>query len=929
MLVFDNLQDVNDDADFCELLREGLSRLPQGLNAFLISRHDPPPAFARMLANREMAVMGWEELRLTQREAAEIIRLRAPDTAVRKHLRDFQRAADGWAAGLVLLLEWARRERVQPQALHKATPDQILNYFGKEVFRKTDPSTQEFLLKTALLPRMTAKTAEALTGLPSAGTILERLSGRHTFTEKRFLAEPVYQYHPLFRGFLLSRGIQFLPPEALSALRRRAAVLLEAEGEVEAAEALLYESGDWEALIALIMKYALSLLAQGRQRALENWLNHLPADAIASSPWLQYWKGACLLPFDPSSARPFFERALEAFKERGDAAGTFLAWTGAADATVQGYEDFALLDRRIGELDDLIRTVGGFPSPEIEARVAATMAMALAFRQPWRPDLETWASRALAIQAPGAFGAHLQVWWTLSYYSLHVGDYGKAALAVDHLRQMAQSPDSPPLGRLHAIVVEACYYMMTGEHEANLKTTVDGLELARREGIHMFDHMLMGQAATSALNANDWRQARLWLERMEPLVSARLPFDAAFYHHLRAHEALVRGDPREALSHSDRSLKARALHALGRDEEAAECLTQAYDNAKRTANPFGQFRALALKAELSFDRGRDAHGLNMLRRALSLGSEGGYLSTFVEVPFSTARLYARALEAGIEVPYVQWVIRKRRLILEDPPYQLENWPWALKVYALGSFRLEKDGEPITFSGKVQQKPLLLLKALIALGGKDVREKQVSDALWPEAEGDAAHSAFTTTLSRLRDLLGVEQAIRVQEGRATLDAGYCWVDAWAFERLPGDALGRLKAVGQHPDRDDAGPPDPSSLVGKALALYRGHFLPSDEAHLWTTSYRERLRAEFIRLIGRWGEHLENVGQWKDAVNCYQRGLEVDELAEAVYQRLMCCYQELGLRGEAIAAYRRCRKVLSSVLGVDPSPKTEAIYRSLRT
>jgi LuxR family maltose regulon positive regulatory protein len=133
----------------------------------------------------------------------------------------------------------------------------------------------------------------------------------------------------------------------------------------------------------------------------------------------------------------------------------------------------------------------------------------------------------------------------------------------------------------------------------------------------------------------------------------------------------------------------------------------------------------------------------------------------------------------------------------------------------------------------------------------VKEEQLSDALWPEADGDAAHSAFTTTLSRLRDLLGAEKAIRIQEGRATLDPRYCWVDAWAFERLLAEAEGRLREHREGREREAVQPSPLEELFGKATALYNGHFLAGDEAHVWTTSYRERLRGKFLRLIGRWG------------------------------------------------------------------------------
>lgn len=64
-----------------------------------------------------------------------------------------------------------------------------------------------------------------------------------------------------------------------------------------------------------------------------------------------------------------------------------------------------------------------------------------------------------------------------------------------------------------------------------------------------------------------------------------------------------------------------------------------------------------------------------------------------------------------------------------------------------------------------------------------------------------------------------------------------------------------------------------------------------------------------------------------MNCYQKGLEVDDLAEEFYQRLMTCLQRLGRRPEALTVYNRCRNTLSTALGVEPSIRTAAIYKSL--
>jgi len=56
--------------------------------------------------------------------------------------------------------------------------------------------------------------------------------------------------------------------------------------------------------------------------------------------------------------------------------------------------------------------------------------------------------------------------------------------------------------------------------------------------------------------------------------------------------------------------------------------------------------------------------------------------------------------------------------------------------------------------------------------------------------------------------------------------------------------------------------------------------------------------------------------------------VNECAEEFYRRLMLAYQRLDRRSDAVLAYQRCRKHLSSVLGIGPSGETEALLRSIQ-
>jgi DNA-binding SARP family transcriptional activator len=71
-----------------------------------------------------------------------------------------------------------------------------------------------------------------------------------------------------------------------------------------------------------------------------------------------------------------------------------------------------------------------------------------------------------------------------------------------------------------------------------------------------------------------------------------------------------------------------------------------------------------------------------------------------------------------------------------------------------------------------------------------------------------------------------------------------------------------------------------------------------------------------------------GRHEKALRMLDRGLEADPLAEELYCCLMRCHAALGHRAEALAAYQHCHKMLSTQLGIDPTPKTQAIYQAVR-
>jgi LuxR family maltose regulon positive regulatory protein len=937
-LVFDDCQEIPAKSPLHDVIVTGLSRAPEGTTVFLVSRGGPPPAFARLRANNRLEIIGWEDLRLTLAESGEIARLRGKKRQADKWIRHLHERTDGWAAGLVLMLEGSRSRAVEPPPLPDRTPRELFDYFGSEIFGRLGTSVRDFLLKTAFLPEMTATAAEALTGQRRASQLLSYLRWNNLFLTEHVHSEPLYRYHPLFRKFLLSRAPDILGEQQTHALKRRAAALLEAADRVEEAADLFADLGDHASVGRLILAHAPSLLAQGRNRVLEAWLGRLPEESFRENPWLLFWLGACRMPFNPVGSRCQMERAFEMFWRRKDPAGTFLSWALIIDNLCMYLNDFKALDEWIDRFDRIAKRFPSFPHPEIEARVVASLLGGLYMRRVDHPDIEAWVNKASAmIRGCNDIQVRLQASLYLFLYFIWIGDFPRARGVVESTRQWVSSSTSYPQRMILFHLFEARLHCGVAQFDDSIRSAAKGLEIAHTSGLHLWDFLLLGEETSSSLGKGDLDSASAYLQRMAPFLGPGQTYNQAYFHHLSSWHAALKGDIPLALSLEETAdalinecgapcgialgnvYMARLENEIGKTGDAAIHLEQAGKIARGMKSPILEYQCFLVKADIAFLRGDEASGIASLGKAFSIGRENGYFHYDNWTPSFMTRLCVKALENGMEVPYVQELIRKRKLVPASPPLDVEAWPWPVAVYTLGRFGILKDGRPVTFSRKVQKRPLFLLKALIAFGGRAVREEQIADAVWPEVEGDMAIQSMSVALRRLRQLLGHEEAVVRREGALSLDPRYCWVDAFAFERL----MGKAASLGETGRKEGA-----AKLEEKALPLYRGPFLAEDAGRSWAVSMRERLRSRYMSSVGRLGDHWMQAGKWEKARECYQRGIDVDNLAEEFYQSLMRCYLADGRKAEALAVYDRLGKTFSS-LGVEPSPKTRNLLNALRS
>ena len=78
-----------------------------------------------------------------------------------------------------------------------------MNYFGAELFDRLDAIIRNFLIENCLLDRNDCGMANDLTGNSDSGRILSNLYRNNFFILKQFNTESYYEYHQLFREFLI------------------------------------------------------------------------------------------------------------------------------------------------------------------------------------------------------------------------------------------------------------------------------------------------------------------------------------------------------------------------------------------------------------------------------------------------------------------------------------------------------------------------------------------------------------------------------------------------------------------------------------------------------------------------------------------------------------------------------------------------------
>lgn len=247
---------------------------------------------------------------------------------------------------------------------------------------------------------------------------------------------------------------------------------------------------------------------------------------------------------------------------------------------------------------------------------------------------------------------------------------------------------------------------------------------------------------------------------------------------------------------------------------------------------------------------------------------------------------------------------------------------SVSVTFLDGFRLTGKTAAITDDMNRSQKVWSVLSYLILNRDRNISQAEFIDTFWSSDKSSNPVNALKTLLYRIRTLLapvfgpGMDPIVSQRGSYSWNPAIVCKTDVDEFEALC------RRAADSALDMEAR-----MELYAKAVALYRGDFLPDLADQLWVINLSAHYHRLYLDAVKAYAVLLE---EYKDYATLYQvcsQAIEVDALDESLHIPLIRSLVRQGKDVAALAQYENTTDLLYRKLGVRPSQELQALYHEI--
>ncbi len=921
VIILDDIHLINSSESTTAFLDTLLEKMPEQVTVIAAGREVLEVSLARLMADGNLGGLGPQDLAMTQDEVIALAERQSGLTLSESHADRLLDETRGWVTGLLLSGELSGRDL--PSLVFDARP-MVYEYLASVVLNRQPDDLRRFMLDSSVFPVMTVAGCNQVLQREDSQKYLTRLVQRGLFVSATNETPRTYEYHPVYREFLLE-SLAGADDAQMKKLRIRAADHLARHGSVEHAIEMFCDAGSITKAAKLAEKYARDFYWSGRWQTLEIWAEKL-GEEQANIPNVnlllaQYYADQGNLDI----AEEAHERALGMIHSntpknikvlaetvRGLIARRKSQWDEVVVAVEAAESIMGQRGSRLGRAECYRLRAWAFAKGEGDYEAASKLAnkavlllkktnmryslsnalidlafFQIAIGQTTRAHATTLEAHDVLLKLKSPFP--LAISFNNLAFNAHIsGEYHEALRLYNESLKYIRQAASP--------VYEALFLYSQADLFSDLDMALQAAELYGQglmlaTQIDDVEHIRYGCVQTSILHRRrgSMTLAHEWIRRAVSVDDGTNP-SALVQIQLSALEIDTR--PEVALDHMQRLLeKDVPLDA------AARTLAN-YTNAKASFAT-GDFDTAAKKFEQTLDWAGANGTEQYLAGELAVSDD---VHEFVKGGLAKHPVLSVILR---RIDAMRTVAQQYQLVSEDVP-TLDK----LSFYALGKAEVLGLKQP-----SLDMKPLPREVLFFLVDRGRVERDVLLESFWPHYPPGRQIANLHTAVYSLRRLLGREAILHEGSVYSLNPELSIESDVDQFERMASIV-------------DGLPPGDPRRMFAltEAISSYGGSFLPEISSE-WVIERRRELELYYLDLLTLHANEALVRDQPTRALRTLRQALDIDPYRDDTNLHFLEALGRLGRRSEAIDHYQRYVRLLADELSLDPPEEIRDLYTRL--
>ena len=654
-----------------------IDHLPTHFHLTITTRTEPPLPLARFRARGQMLELGSDDLRFSQEETlrffSEVMGLSLQEEAIAA----LARKTEGWVAGLQLAGLSLQNQADQADFVTSFTGDDryIVDYLAEEVLKQQSETTQDFLLKTSILERMTGSLCDAITGREDGQEMLDLLERSNLFVIPLDNRRQWYRYHHLFADFLRQQ-LGRENANRIAAYHGHASQWHEDHDLASEAIHHALAAEDITRAALLIEKHAYTTRMRGEVSTVLAWLRALPETFVLRQPRLCLEYAWCLiLTGQPDNAVPYIQAIETTLDFKIKTASRSTQNDNKQTRPVIGeamavWAKVACDTGRPADAIDLFQQARTYLPPDnYDLQTIISLHLGTAYLTVGNIEA-AWQAYSDAVelsQASGNFNADITALSRLGDLHLLQGQLNQADRHFRRALQLATRDGRQPTPiATHAYTGIAQILAERNQLEEAIEHYGTSIRLAEQGGGQRALAMGLLALALAYARSGDGHQAQVVVERVQEMtfdstqpclngiltiVQAQIAFILNDFDQTKFWLERYRSECYTGLDRSHLTLKAHILLKQGMTEEAAILLEQLTAKTDIISIMGNDLEIAILRSLILEKLGELSESEQVLSPTIQLGQAEGYIRTFTDVT-DILPIMRRLLAKGIATAYI-------------------------------------------------------------------------------------------------------------------------------------------------------------------------------------------------------------------------------------------------------------------------------------